>query len=575
MKYKRLSIISIALFNVVNAFAAPEAGDLLRQQQELDRFKNLPQNIPLPKKEEAPRKAPQAAAKILVNSFKFEGNLGKFSAEDLSDLVKDLVGQELTFDEIQLAADRITTFYQEKGFFLARAIVPKQEVINGVVVIRVNQGQLDPQKPFVIKGENLRMPTDRLESYLTNAMGDTLYQPHLERGLLNIADNPSMSASANIEPGDAKDTSRIIVEVIEGPKFDGSITADNYGSRYTGANRLTGLVNWNNPSTYGDQLSLTAVQAPGEVFDMGKIAYALPLGTDGWRANISYTYLRFALGKEMATDPASRGVANNINIGLRYPIIRTATSALYWGGTYDWKSSYNEATGVATADNRVNVFGTNLTWEQTDNFLSGGFTQAQIGLAHGRLDLSRNEDNLLNDQDVTGAQTNGAYSKTTWQLLRIQRGTERFSIQALAAGQRAHKNLDGSEKFSLGGPTGVRAYPGGEASGDHGFKFSLDAKYLLTTATQIGDITGVVFYDYGQVTQYKNVGQIDLNGIPGTYHLAGWGLALEAVAAGKSTIKVAWAKPIGSNPSANATTGNNSDGKPNQSRYWLIATLMF
>lgn len=575
MKYQRLSFLSLALLQAFSVHGAPEAGDLLRQQQELDRFKNLPQTIPLPKKEDATRKQQANATKILVNSFKFEGNLGKFSPEELADLVKDMVGQQLTFDEIQLAADRITSFYQEKGFFLARAIIPKQEVLNGIVVIRINQGQLDPKKPLTIKGENLRMPTDRLESYLTNALGNSLYQPSLERGLLNIADNPSMSASANIEPGEVADTSRIIVEVIEGPKVDGSITADNYGSRYTGANRLTGLINWNNPSTYGDQLSLTGIKAPGEVFDMGKIAYAMPLGTDGWRANVSYTYLRFSLGKEMATNPPSRGVAHNINFGLRYPIIRNASSALYWGGTYDWKSSYNEATGVATADNRSNVFGTNLTWEQTDAFLSGGFTQAQIGLVQGRLDLTRNEDNFLNDQDVTGAQTNGAYSKTTWQLLRIQRGTERFSLQALAAGQRAHKNLDGSEKFSLGGPTGVRAYPGGEASGDHGFKFSLDVKYLLTTATQIGDLTGVVFYDYGQVTQYKNVGQIDLNGIPGTYHLSGWGLALEAVAAGKSTIKLAWAKPIGNNPSANATTGNNSDGKPNQSRYWLIATLMF
>ena len=39
--------------------------------------------------------------------------------------------------------------------------------------------------------------------------------------------------------------------------------------------------------------------------------------------------------------------------------------------------------------------------------------------------------------------------------------------------QLSSKNLDSSEKFTLGGIGGVEAYPSGEASGDEGRKISL------------------------------------------------------------------------------------------------------
>lgn len=56
MKLKHLSLLAISLAYSFSANAAPDAGEILRQQQDLDRLKNLPQAIPAPKKEEATRK---------------------------------------------------------------------------------------------------------------------------------------------------------------------------------------------------------------------------------------------------------------------------------------------------------------------------------------------------------------------------------------------------------------------------------------------------------------------------------------------------------------------------------------
>lgn len=561
-------ITNLAFSNA--SMAAPDAGTLLRDQQDLDRLKTLPSS---PKSRVLESKPAPAAkkpneAKIRVQGFQIEGQLKAFTADELTWLLQDLIGQELTFEEIQSAADRIARHYQAKGYFLATAIIPKQEVVGGIVKILVNEGKLDSKKPYQIKGQELRMSEERLAAYIDSALNGELHQLSLERGLLNIADNPQLTATANIEPGDDPGSSRIVVEAVEGPQVDGSVTADTYGSRYTGAFRLTGAVNWNNPSTYGDKLSATVVQAPGNVFNVGTLSYGLPIGTDGLRAGISYTALNFHLNDKLASTSLISGSGDVLNLNLRYPLYRTAVRAAYLGASYDGKNSKNKSGEDITSNKHTDLYGANLTLENADTFGGAGFTQLVAGYSTGTLDLSKYANYLADDVGLT----QGNFNKKTLQLLRIQRATERLSLQFLGSAQWASKNLDGSEKLSLGGPTGVRAYPSGEAAGDEGYKFSVDAKYALATGTMVGDIVGSVFYDYGQIHQYKIPELITMT-TPNTYSLSGWGLGLDAVAAGKFQFKLGWAKAIGTNPAT--VNGNNSDGLPKRSRYWLLGMVTF
>ena len=66
--------------------------------------------------------------------------------------------------------------------------------------------------------------------------------------------------------------------------------------------------------------------------------------------------------------------------------------------------------------------------------------------------------------------------------------------------QKASKNLDSSEKFLLGGATGVRAYPQGEASGDSGYLANAELRYSLNLAAVPGVLQPFVFVDAGGVT---------------------------------------------------------------------------
>lgn len=125
-----------------------------------------------------------------------------------------LLNQNLTFKQIQNLAIIIADFYHEEGYFLATAIIPKQEVIDGVVEIMIQEGSLDADDPLKINdsgavGTPLRLNKDAINRYIINPNNLKLKQADLEKGILNLNDNPGITSAANIEAGKKPGTSRL------------------------------------------------------------------------------------------------------------------------------------------------------------------------------------------------------------------------------------------------------------------------------------------------------------------------------------------------------------------------------
>ncbi len=268
----------------------------------LKKFKDLPRNIP----ESKPLQENQAedkaeGPKVLVSRIKFNGN-EVFTEDQLLKKLEVFLNQELTFKQIQNLATIISDFYHQEGFFLAVAIIPKQEVIDGVIEMIIQEGQLDANEPLKINdkgavGTPLRLSKDAIYAYIINPNKLKLKQADLERGILNLNDNPGITSAANIEAGGQQGTSRIALDVAEGPKWDASLSADNFGSRFTGEDRISANLNINNPLSFGDKFSFNTVKAIEEPFHLNRVAYNFPIMRDGLRADISYSDLNYTLGK--------------------------------------------------------------------------------------------------------------------------------------------------------------------------------------------------------------------------------------------------------------------------------------
>jgi hemolysin activation/secretion protein len=558
-----------------------DAGSLLQQQQnQPNRLTEPPKSDlnPLSKKE-LPAQYPQGLeadkTTIVVKTFTLAGPVIAFTPEQLQTALAGFVNRPLSLTELQEAANAITGLYRLNGYFLARAYLPKQDVTAGRVTIAITEGLLDANNGVRIEGTELRI-NPALALGIVNAAaapGKPLNQDALERSLLLLGDIPGLSASANLEPGSTPGSTRVAVEIKEAPAFNGTVMGDNYGSRYTGTDRLTASLNLNDPLGSGEQFTVQATQAlqsEGSNYTYARLGYSQPVGRTGARAGMAYSSMLFVVGQELAS-LQSKGTAQNWTANLRYPVIRSRERSLFASAAYDRKTLFNEANGASTSDKQVDVLSAGLNLEQSDMLGGGGYNYAGITASVGTLDLGRDATNLAADQAAGGARTEGSFQKINWNATRLQRATEKLSFAALFNGQSASKNLDSGERFQLGGPSGVRAYAAGEGSGDEGLRATLEARYFAGSFDAVGDVNVQAFYDWGSVRQFKDPGALTT---PNDYSLSGIGFGITVSRPGRFEAKAQWAQKIGSNPAASAR-GNDSDGTNNSTRLWLSLTAFF
>ncbi len=201
-------------------------------------------------------------------------------------------GSEMTLGQLRAAAARIAGFYNRRGYFLAQAYLPAQDITGGSVAIAVVEGQYG--KIDIRNGSSLS--TRRAQGVLSGLEpGQIVATAPLERRLLLLSDVPGVRVESTLAPGAAVGTSDLIVDIAPAPRISGSVEADNAGNRYTGLYRLGGSLNINNPTGMGDMISLRVLGSDGGL-GYGRIAYQAPIGN--LTLGAAYTHLRYQLGRE-------------------------------------------------------------------------------------------------------------------------------------------------------------------------------------------------------------------------------------------------------------------------------------
>ena len=496
IKLKLLPLAMLALSQSLLAQQIPGAGSQLRQLE----------TPPVPQKTEAkirieeatsPPPSDAVSASVLVNELQFSG-AAVYSSSELLAIARFTPGTELTLQELQAMAARITTHYRNEGYFVARAYLPAQDISNHVVRITVSEGKL---------GQVVLKNTSHLSDGLANSQlagldsGDPILIEPMENRLLLLSDVPGVKVSSTLVPGTLPGTSDLIVDVVPGRLVTGQVDFDNAGNPYTGEYRLGATVNFNNMAGRGDVLSLRAVSS-GSGLNYGRASYQMMFGRA--TVGVAYSRLEYELGEQFEVLGAN-GTATVASVFGSMPLIRSRDSNLYLGLTYDDKKLEDrlDMFPISNRDANARVATVSLHGNHRDDFGGGGVNSFYAGLSAGSLDIETPF--ALAGDDAT-ARTNGSYQKVVLNLSRWQHLSDNWSLYASATAQLASKNLDPSEKFVLGGMDGTRAYPSGEAIGDEGYLFNLEARYLLSNLS--GRVPGQVhllgFVDNGSITIDKN-----------------------------------------------------------------------
>ena len=572
-RWRRACLICGAIMLPTAGALAQDAGSLLREQlrqQELQRLERLPE--PDQTRPAAPRiVGPEQGETIIVRRLLFTGKMELLPEAERMRLAEGVKGKRLGIAGIKAIADEVTIAIQKRGRMLGYAVLPPQDITEGVVTIRILEGTLE--KTEFERKDGVRVRAALLDRIAGDSIRpDGVDKRDLEEALLRMNDLPGVTAKAKLAPGTAPRTSRLIVDVAQEPIFSAGVWGDNYGSASTGQAQGNALVTLTDLTGHGDLTQLNGTFSEGQTF--GRATFSVPLGASPVTLNANYGYLRYHDIDDLGSTLGLEGYARYAGTGLDYGLIRSRNLSVRLSGSLNWKALVDESTVGRLHDKRSFSGTLGVSGDMRDDLMGGGLTTLSLGWTWGDLDLSRVESALAVDE--ASLRTQGQFHRLNAQVARLQKLSGDVSLFGRLYGQWASKNLDSSEEFALGGPYGVRGYPVGEGQGDMGLLATIELRYDVPAPPEIGNLQLAAFLDAGRIWVNKNPDGIAAVNACGcnAYGLAGAGLSARWTRKNLS-FSASYAHALGNNPGRSLVTGKNADGADNDHQFWLQGAIRF
>ena len=525
----------------------PDAGALqqgIQRQLEAGQMQAPPESFV---KEKTP--TPVAPSKnqtlIDVKGFKVTG-MTIVTEVEAQEVLAPFKNRKLTLAQINEAATAIMDLYQKKAR-IAQAVVPPQEIKDGIVEIKVIEGRVGA----IIIEPAFEEDPPRLSSKVTtkflsysNPEGGLVDLDGLERSLSLINEIPGVRAEGSLEPGKTDGLTDVRVKVDELSRISGRVDLTNYGSASTGSGQAILSLGLNDLMGIGDAGTVDIIGSAGSIFAQAR--YFIPANADGLRIGLGASTLSYnTLSQYTALGSASSsGTANTAGFYSTYALERTARSNKtisfslenktyinYGPNTFPSPNTtaleaqlnpissnktevQNYSINSATLGLQGNQFVGDASWIWSANAIYGNLhinNALQAAQDSGGNGLTPYVNGSYNNNALVstcvyyncpnGQNTSGGYGKLTLasyfnQPLPLNKTNLLFSFN----GQIANKNLNTAEQFYLGGPYGVRAYPVTQGGGSQGAVASIELNHTLENNIKFG-----AFFDAGVIQQYKSL----------------------------------------------------------------------
>ena len=440
--------------------------------------------------------------KVRPSAFVFLGNTLLPEAE-LQAVVANLIGKETDFNGLANAAAALRDLYASKGYVLTDVYFPEQSFSKdgGVVEFQVVEARIGKVSVTWTSGSGVseRFATAFVNHYLV--AGAPISQYMLDRPVLLLRDMVGTDADATVVPGANPGEADVLIAIKpSGPKYTGVVGVDDMGVRSSGAIQLAAGGTVNAPLGIGDLLQARIQSSDHTGNTLYRVSYGAAVGPIGDKVTVSASRSEYALGEQFQSLEAT-GIAQIATLSLIHPLIRGRYSNLFASFSFDRKGLTDNVGQTNTvSDKRILVVHAGLLGNHSDRSLAGATTSYAVTASVGNLHL----DAESASQDVGtaagyGPRTAGNFTKANVELQRVQYLSDRSSILVNMTGQLASKNLTSAEKFSLGGPQGVRGYPIGEGTGDQGLLISAEYRYLTGFKLAGETLSLTAFYDFGKV----------------------------------------------------------------------------
>jgi len=423
---------------------------------------------------------------IKVKNIDVLGNT-LFKAE-IERLTKPFVGKSTNLAELYKLRSSISELYTDKGYVNSGAYLPPQKLKNGVIKIKVLEGEIETVSVTGNKHLNDDYIASRLASIPTPVQAEKLLEQLQLLRLDPLIKNVSAELSSGLSPG----MSRLDIEVEEADSFALSSSLNNHNSPSIGSNsRNVGLTH-SNLLGFGDRASLNYTNTKGSNgLDFG---YGFPINAKDGRISLAYGFNSNDIIEAPFTPLDIETKSNYYELNLRQPIIAKPTHEVALGLSFSRQHSESYLLGQSFplslgADELGNTnisalrFFQEFTKRNDESVLA---LRSQFSLGVDLFDATNND-------DAPDGQFLAWRGQSQW-----ARQLDDDLVLLLKGDIQLANGLLPLEQFRLGGASSVRGYRRDVSLSDSGFFTSAELRVPVLRIQKLDGVFQLVpFVDFG------------------------------------------------------------------------------
>lgn len=368
-------------------------------------------------------------------------------------LIREQRGKRgVTLGQIETVANKITQFYRERGFILAKAYIPKQRVREGVVNLTLLLGMLGE---VTVNGNEL-YKSDTLTTVFDDMLTKPVTNDAIEENLFIINGFPGISVDGYFEPGYQVGDTRLNINVKSEQRYNANVRLDNHGTEESGLYRLYADVLVNNLLGTADLLQIAALRA------------ADPSNTTYWQFRFESNLFspRFRIGldasqNQFIVDQTSVGANFDLNgdvnvagLSVWYISDRGRTKNSGYELRYEKIESDLQLGDLPDVNNDLDEELTHISLKYNFDVLDDEdkrLHEGNIRYINGSFDFGANF-----GQDESYNILTGDYRLLSFFKVPFTDSSSRLIFRS--SGQYSGTNLSSIVRFSLGGPTRARGF---------------------------------------------------------------------------------------------------------------------
>lgn len=494
LRYCMLSMLSAyALsFSVAGAqLVVPGAADAARIRQSTQ--------MPVPEFSDVQK--PPAATMPPVNVLPYNDNAPEFilksvrvtgstllTKKQVRDLFFPYELKTITTNTINDLAYVLSRYYYDHGYVFSRVILPDQEIVGGVVTLKVIEG-------YVAKVEvPPEMPVSSvLKEYIDElTQSRPLRSSDLESFLLRVNGLPGQRSTGVLDAMNHAEAGSMVLKLQPLSEQPQAVVAvNNHGSRFLGPWQTLASASASVAPLHRTTVTFSS-SLPADEMNYAGIRHNWA-AAPRWNVELFAGYVVSEPGHTLAVSDIE---SESVDAGLRfiYQPVRQRDKNWQIAMQFDGRDTDGDILGTPLTRDKIRTARLSSSYDWIDAWHAQ--TVLDITFSQGINGLGASD---AGDANLSRAGAEPDFRKAEFSLVRQQYLGSAWLATAQLMGQYASDPLFSAEEFGYGGINIGRAYDPSEIIGDHGVAGSMVLTY---TGLQVGYDVGIepyVFYDVGRI----------------------------------------------------------------------------